>query len=188
VVCAEDVFVHHFGEASFGRLASSGEYAQQIQRNRRLFETKWGVEWTPHKHRPTHDYEHLKDAIKRFARERDLPWADVLVVTNGDADLLELDGVIAGHFPQGPGGQHTGHHPADGDEAVRQLDELHARGARFLLFPRTTAWWLEHFAALREHLETHATELAGSDECRVFELAPTARETAAPSRVGTRSS
>jgi ATP-binding cassette subfamily B protein/subfamily B ATP-binding cassette protein MsbA len=188
VVCAEDVFVHHFGEASFGRLASSGEYAQQIQRNRRLFETKWGVEWAPHEHRPTQDYEHLKDAIKRYARERDLPWADVLVVTNGDADLLDLDGVNAGHFPQGPGGQYTGHHPANGDDAVRQLDELHARGARFLVFPRTTAWWLEHFAALLEHLETHATELAGVDECRVFELAPTTLETPAPSRVGTRSS
>jgi hypothetical protein len=172
VVCAEDVFVHHFGEASFGRLAPSGEYAQQIQRNRERFEAKWGVEWTPHERRSTPDYEELKDAIRTFAREHALPWADVLVVTNGDADLLELDGAVARHFPQGADGQYTGHHPADGAEAIRQLDELYEQGARFLLFPKTAAWWLEHYGELRDHLEAQATELAGDGACRVFELHP----------------
>ena len=119
VVCAEDVFVHHFGEASFGRLAPSGEYAEQVEHNRRLFEAKWGVEWTPHERRSSADYDNLKESIRRFARQHDLPWADVLVVTNGDGDLLELDGTTAQHFPQGPDGEYTGHHPADGDDAVR---------------------------------------------------------------------
>jgi ATP-binding cassette subfamily B protein len=185
VVCAEDVFVHHFGEASFGRLAPSGEYAEQLEHNRRLFEEKWGVEWTPHERRSSPDYEHLKESIRRFARQHDLPWADVLVVTNGDTDLLELDGVAAQHFPQGPDGEYAGHHPADADDAVRQLEALHDRGARYLLFPRTTSWWLEHFSTLRAHLESHATELAGSDECRVFELLPGAREARSASSVGT---
>ena len=49
-------------------------------------------------------------------------------------------------------------------------------GARFLLFPKTAAWWLEHYGELRDHLEAHATELGGEGElegdgaCRVFEL------------------
>ncbi|MDQ1479600.1 MAG: hypothetical protein QOI44_461, partial [Actinomycetota bacterium] len=186
VVCAEDVFVHHFGEASFGRLAPSGEYAEQLDRNRRIFEEKWGIAWTPHERRSTPDYDAVKSGIKHFAREHALPWADVLVVANGDADLLELDDVTAQHFPQGPDGQYTGHHPADGEDAVRQLEARRERGARYVLFPRTTTWWLEHFAALREHLESHATEVGSSDDCRVFELAPSTLETRSASGVGTR--
>jgi hypothetical protein len=187
-MCAEDVFVHHFGEASFGRLAPNGEYAKQFRRNRQLFEAKWGVEWTPHEHRPTHDYEQQKDAIKRFAREHELPWADVLVVSNGDADLLEVDGVTARHFPQIEDGRYAGHHPADGTDALRQLEELREQGARFLLFPRTAEWWLEHFEELREHLASYARELGGSDECRVFELHPTTRDARSRSGVGAGSS
>jgi GT2 family glycosyltransferase len=186
VVCAEDVFVHHFGEASFGRLAPSGEYAEQLDRNRRMFEEKWGMEWTPHERRSTPEYEAVKNGIRHFAREHALPWADVLVVSNGDADLLELDGATAQHFPQGPDGQYTGHHPADGEDAVRQLEARRERGARYVLFPRTTTWWLEHFAALREHLESHATEVGSSDDCRVFELVPSTLDTRSASGVGTR--
>lgn len=51
VVCCEDVFVHHFGEASFGKLKTDGRYAALFQENRALFEEKWGVRWKPHSHR-----------------------------------------------------------------------------------------------------------------------------------------
>src|SRR5256885_2225344 len=36
-VCAEGVFVHHFGEASFGGLACDGGYAALLEANRRRF-------------------------------------------------------------------------------------------------------------------------------------------------------
>jgi GT2 family glycosyltransferase len=51
VVCAEDVFVHHFGEASFGKLKGSGEYQQLFEANRRRFEEKWNLQWEPHRYR-----------------------------------------------------------------------------------------------------------------------------------------
>jgi len=51
VICAEDVFIHHFGEASFGKLKISGEYMKLFEENRRRFEEKWGIQWEPHKHR-----------------------------------------------------------------------------------------------------------------------------------------
>jgi GT2 family glycosyltransferase len=47
VICAEDVFVHHDGRASFGRLPP-GEYHALFEHNRRLFEEKWGEPWVPH--------------------------------------------------------------------------------------------------------------------------------------------
>ena len=43
VLCAEDVFVHHFGEASFGALVASGELtASSSAANKARFEEKWG--------------------------------------------------------------------------------------------------------------------------------------------------
>jgi GT2 family glycosyltransferase/glycosyltransferase involved in cell wall biosynthesis len=50
VVCAEDVFVHHVGQASFSRLAPA-VYEAIWKRNQARFESKWGVRWTPHKAR-----------------------------------------------------------------------------------------------------------------------------------------
>lgn len=46
-VCAEDSFVHHYGQASFKKLIESGEYQVIWDRNQTYFEKKWGA-WTPH--------------------------------------------------------------------------------------------------------------------------------------------
>ena len=43
VLAAEDVFVHHFGEASFGHLFESGERSRIFEENKRRYEEKWGV-------------------------------------------------------------------------------------------------------------------------------------------------
>lgn len=52
VICAADVFVHHFGQAAFKKLIETGEYDGLFEENRRHYETKWGVKWVPHKHAP----------------------------------------------------------------------------------------------------------------------------------------
>src|SRR5262249_7488287 len=50
IVCAEDCFIHHFGNASFGKLESDA--LQQIfDQNKKLFESKWQTAWRPHKYR-----------------------------------------------------------------------------------------------------------------------------------------
>ncbi len=48
VICAADVFVHHFGQAAFGKLIQSGDYNQIFDENRRYYESKWNIKWTPH--------------------------------------------------------------------------------------------------------------------------------------------
>lgn len=50
VICAEDAFVHHFGQASFGKLPGA-EYQALFEENRRRYEEKWRTEWQPHKGR-----------------------------------------------------------------------------------------------------------------------------------------
>ena len=50
VVCAEDVFVHHFGQAAFKKLIETGEYQKIWANNQAYYEKKWG-QWKPHIHR-----------------------------------------------------------------------------------------------------------------------------------------
>ena len=50
VVCAADVFIHHFGQAAFKQLIASGKYNPLFEENRRRYEKKWKAKWIPHKH------------------------------------------------------------------------------------------------------------------------------------------
>jgi GT2 family glycosyltransferase/glycosyltransferase involved in cell wall biosynthesis len=65
VICAADVYVHHFGQAAFGKLIRSGEYDSIFEENRRRFETKWGITWKAHRNAP------LKLALHELASERE---------------------------------------------------------------------------------------------------------------------
>ena len=47
VVCSEDVYVHHFGQAAFKKLIPSGEYQRIWNANQAYYERKWGI-WKPH--------------------------------------------------------------------------------------------------------------------------------------------
>jgi len=46
VVCAEDVFVHHFQGASFGKIDNL-RYSQIFEENKKRYEEKWGRKWEP---------------------------------------------------------------------------------------------------------------------------------------------
>ena len=50
VVCAEDVFVHHFGSATFSAL-NCLEFQKLFIFNKKLFEKKWKTRWLPPKFR-----------------------------------------------------------------------------------------------------------------------------------------
>lgn len=50
ILCAEDVYIHHWGSASFSKLDE--EHYQRLHlENRQKFEEKWGTEWQPHRWR-----------------------------------------------------------------------------------------------------------------------------------------
>lgn len=41
-VCAQDAYIHHYGQASFKKLIASGEYQALWDKNQAYFESKWG--------------------------------------------------------------------------------------------------------------------------------------------------
>jgi GT2 family glycosyltransferase len=161
--CVEDTLVHHFGEASFGKLVAGGEYARILRANQQRYAEKWGHEWEPYGRRRNPRYEreaeHLREAVKAAVPAG----ATVLVITRGDETLLELNGRRALHFPQDDNGGWAGHHPADSDEAIGHLEQLRGGGAEYLVVPPTYRWWLSHYEGLRQHLDSRY-EVVVSDE------------------------
>jgi GT2 family glycosyltransferase len=171
VAYAEDVLVHHTGEGSFGALVPTGEHAAIFTENRRRFEEKWDVEWEPHGRRSNPDYELLKERIRAVVCAAVPPDASVLVVSKGDEDLLHLDGRPAGHFPQLAGGEYAGHYPGDSADAIGQIEALRSRGSAFLVVPRTSLWWLDHYAEFGSYLDERCTKLVADDgSCIIFSL------------------
>jgi hypothetical protein len=99
--------------------------------------------------------------------------ASALVVSKGDAALLDLPGVSAAHFPQDDDGGYAGHHPADGAQATRQLEALRRSGAEFLVIPATARWWLDFYEELAQHLSGQAELVADvPGACMVYALGP----------------
>lgn len=170
VSCVQDVFVHHFGQASFGNLVPSGEYSRLFEANRRRFQEKWGVQWESHHRRLSQGYHDLTSSIRAVVRDNLPQHATVLVVSRGDEALLELDGRQAWHFPQLDDGTYAGYYPTNSAVAIAHLEKLRAKGARFLIFPSTAFWWLEHYSDFRRHLERHHLLVGGDETCLIFAL------------------
>jgi GT2 family glycosyltransferase len=168
VVCAEDVFVHHFGEASFGKLVQAGRHSELFRRNRRYFESKWGRVWSPHRFRTDADYARVIARTREVILAATPPGATVAVVSKGDDELLRLGNRQGWHFPQDAEGGYAGYYPSDSSEAVQQLEQLRARGTRFVVFPKTSLWWLDHYTGLRNHLESEYDTVVSDDACYIF--------------------
>ena len=114
------------------------------------------------------DAERVSEALERSVP----PEARVLVVTRGDDDLVAFSRWQMSHFPQDEEGGYAGFHPADSAEAIDHLEGLRARGAQYLVFPPTAAWWLDHYRGLRLHLEeSYRMASPSSEDCVVVSLA-----------------
>jgi glycosyltransferase involved in cell wall biosynthesis len=171
VVCAEDVFVHHFGQASMGRLDPSRNYGTLFHENRQRWEEKWAQAWEPYRHRPSERYRRTIERTRSVVEDVVPRNATVLVVSKGDDALLDLDGRRALHFPRTEDGVYSGFNPPDSATAIRELEAEREKGAGFLVLPATAFWWLDHYAEFRQHLERRYRRLGSETEaCAVFDL------------------
>lgn len=170
LLCADDTFVHHFGEASFGKLVASGEYARVLEANRARFEEKWREPWRPYSRRQSDRYRELTERVRRTIAEAVPAGTTVLVVSRGDDGLLAVDGRRARHFPRARG-EYAGYHPGDSRQAIAMLEEERTAGAGYVVFPATAVWWLEHYGELSRHLDGRYRRIfSDSETCVIFDL------------------
>jgi GT2 family glycosyltransferase len=173
VLCADDTFVHHFGQSAFGDLVPTGQYGHLFDANRRSFESKWQIQWHPPARRARPKYDALVEAIRDAVRSHLPDDATVVVLSKGDGALCELGPRrTAWHFPQEAAGQYAGHYPANSAAALAHLEVLRARGARYLLVPASSLWWLTHYAEFGDYLRRDCTTIAETPACTIFALAP----------------
>ena len=119
-----------------------------------------------------------RDVVARLAAAVEAvtaPDGEVLVVAGGDVRLLDVPGRRTRHFPAADDGGPTGFHPVDGDAAVTHLRALIDRGARFLVVPAPSLYWLHHYPELTTFLEDGGGVCVMRTELgRVYRLPPIA--------------
>ena len=173
LLCAEDVFVYHFSQASFGDLVPTGRYGALLEQNKARFKQKWGVPWQPYARRRAESQENLLTHLRECVRTHVPAGANVLVIAKGDDELLKLGDRRTAHFPQDGSGGFAGWYPADSAAAVGHLEILRDKGARYLVFTRPSFWWFDFYREFREHLESRYTLINRDSECAIFSLQPT---------------
>jgi GT2 family glycosyltransferase len=177
LICADDVFVHHFDKASFGHLVPSGQYMALLLANRERFLAKWGFPWQPYRRRRNPTYERLVSCIRDVVRTHVPEGTRILVVSRGDDALLLLERRTALHFPCDSDGTYCGFHPKDGAASIRYLEAARRAGAEYLVIPCTAAWWLTHYHGLESYLRTHSEEVFRQDDvCYIYRLRPAVAE------------
>jgi hypothetical protein len=168
VVCAEDVLIHHFGEASFGGLVPDGRYAALLEQNRQRYEAKWGVTWNPHRRRAGEGYDAMAERLRTIVSREVSGDSTVFVLSRGDEQLLSFaNGRIGHHFPAAPNGGYAYEYPSDDDAAIALLSRC--RGGH-LVFPATAFWWFDAYPRFGAHLNDCATCTWEDDTCRVYRL------------------
>jgi glycosyltransferase involved in cell wall biosynthesis len=115
-------------------------------------------------------YQRTIAAVRETVRTRTEPGEVVLVISKGDDQLLDLDGRVARHFPQALDGEWAGFHPADSDHAIRLLEEQRRLGARYLLLPDSSYWWLHHYREFALHLEAHCEKVHSDETVIVYDM------------------
>jgi GT2 family glycosyltransferase/glycosyltransferase involved in cell wall biosynthesis len=172
LVCALDVFVHHYGEGTLGELYADGAFHEVFVTNRARFERKWNRVWDPSEDVDDVTYVAQVRAIRAMLVD-EVPVGEVVaVVSRGDDELVTLDGREGRHLPCTETGAYLGAHPTDGCDAIAQLDAARDAGARWLFVPDSSRWWLEHYDMLAAHLEI-VGDLARDDELgRLYRVDP----------------
>jgi GT2 family glycosyltransferase len=171
LLCAEDVFVYHFGEASFGKLVTDGSYARLLLENKKRFEQKWNRPWAPYGRKVGPKYQAEREAIRRIVTKMVPAGRTVAIATRGDAELLNIPDRHIWHFPRNERGEFSGCYPGNGTDAVKAVKELSATGAQYLVFPASGFWWLDYYAELRDYCRTECALIAEEpDHCLIFAL------------------
>ncbi|MDH3732271.1 MAG: glycosyltransferase [Gemmatimonadota bacterium] len=99
----------------------------------------------------------------------------VAAIDKWDPSLLHEAQRTGWHFPDlalSPDG-----YPADDDGAIDHLEAQRSRGARYLVVPRASFWWLDHYGRFSAHLDRRYDRVLADELCIIYRLAPAAETT-----------
>jgi glycosyltransferase involved in cell wall biosynthesis len=158
----------HFSEVAVAKLIR--DRLEVIGRTRRVPEST-GVASAQSLASDQIDYQRTISQIREVVRAILPADTRVLIVSKGDEDLVQLAGRIGLHFPQTEDGTYAGHYPTDCAAAIAHLEALRAKGANFLLFPKTAFWWFSNYQGLKDYLETRFRMIANTGpSCVIYAL------------------
>jgi 4-amino-4-deoxy-L-arabinose transferase-like glycosyltransferase len=89
-----------------------------------------------------------------------------IVADGGDPTCLYYSKRKGWHFLNGFGGP-----PKNSQQAITELEKLRKQGGRYLVFPRYTVWWLDHYKDFRSHLDSHYRRVGQTTDYVIFDLA-----------------
>jgi hypothetical protein len=130
----------------------------------------WVARWRPLAER-LEEIAGLHAAVARSIE----PGASVLVVSKGDEELVRFPQHRGEHFPQAESGDYAGYYPGTDVGAVDQLEQLRGRGAEYLVFPKTSFWWLDHYREFQRYLDERYSRVVNDDFHVIFRLLPAAK-------------
>jgi GT2 family glycosyltransferase len=169
--CEESVLLHHFGEATLGKLVQSGTYGDLYDRNRKRFEQKWHTNWNPPEPTQRPGYNAYVSELRELLGAALPAGARALVITRGDEAMLDVPDVVAEHFPHSADGSYAGAYPEDGVAAVEALKHALVEGAEYLVVPSFAMWWLEFYRDLTDYLATSGRLILDEQEVvKVYSL------------------
>ncbi|MGQ0762603.1 MAG: hypothetical protein ACT4OT_11420 [Acidobacteriota bacterium] len=116
-------------------------------------------------------YDRVVRRIREVVGATIPPGAKMLVINKGDERMLEFADAAGWHFPQNTNGSYAGYYPANGMAAIAHLEALRAKGADFLVIPKTAFWWLDRYPDFKEHVERfYELTLESEEACTIYDL------------------
>jgi hypothetical protein len=93
-----------------------------------------------------------------------------IVADGGDPTCLYYSKRKGWHFLNDFGGP-----PKNSQQAITELEKLRRQGGRYLVFPRYTVWWLDHYKDFRSHLDSRYRRVRQTADYVIFDLAERAK-------------
>jgi GT2 family glycosyltransferase/glycosyltransferase involved in cell wall biosynthesis/SAM-dependent methyltransferase len=93
ILCAQDVYVHHWGSASFSRLEFN-TYWDLFKGNLKKFEEKWGIRWLPHTPRGEFIPEQFRQMLDATMWLTDVAAEREQVIKQQEGVIKQRDGLI----------------------------------------------------------------------------------------------
>ncbi len=119
---------------------------------------------------PEMEYQKQLERIRESMNRLVPAGATLLVFTEGEDSLLQMNGRVARPFPQETDGTYAASRPENDADAIAQFEALRKSGARYVLIPAIAFWWLDSYPEFYRHLKETSRRVARDPDYLLLEL------------------